>query len=81
MKRFIAAAFTLVGLVFAVGCVGAPDSDGEGGSGAADESPVLEVQAVGRCKFPVVKMPDCPDGVIKCTFDTIHCGGSCECVN
>lgn len=38
MKRFIAAAFTMMSLVFAVGCVGAPDSDGAGGNGAAEES-------------------------------------------
>ena len=64
MKRFIAAAFTLIGLVFAVGCVGAPDSDGAGGDGAADE-PGLEVQG---CPL-YTKLPVCAsDETVICTF-------------
>ena len=77
MKHFIAAAFTLVGLVFTVGCVGAPDSDGVGGN-VAGEDPGLEEQG---CKFPAVKMPDCPPYYfIRCEFDPLRCSGHCVCV-
>jgi hypothetical protein len=75
MKRVLAAALTLVGLVFAVGCVGAPESDGAGGNGAADE-PALQAQA-DHCTTPIKKCPIDSHNV--CEFYN-DCSGSCHCV-
>lgn len=74
MKRFIAAAFALMGLVFATGCVGAADSESAEDE-VTNEAPALEEQACPK----VVKMPICGSGEVGICSFVLGCP-RCYCV-